>query len=166
MSVLVQNVLQYLVQLGVVVQGHLVVLRQVGGLPAEGADHLTDVLVGDDDCEVVGGTVLAALVLTERHLDHRLEGDLLSTELALLDQQSHGLVVLPGLLDDQPHLLLRPLLLQQLDHQLALSEGLDLPLRQVSPDLSLTIAGQVISRFQSLIYLKPQLFWICWSRHV
>ena len=114
-SVLVENILQYLVQLGVVVQSHLVVLRQIGGLPAEGTDHLADVLVRDDDGEVVGGAVLAALVLTQRHLDHLPQCDLVGTELALLHQQLQGLLVLLRLLDDQPHLLLRPLLLQQLD---------------------------------------------------
>ena len=53
MSVLIQDVLEDLVQLGVVVQGQVIVLRQVLGFPAKGAHSLADVLIRHHDCEEV-----------------------------------------------------------------------------------------------------------------
>ena len=62
MSVLVQDVLEDLVQLGVVIQGQVIVLRQVLGFPAEGAHSLADVLVRHHDCEEVCCAFLSKLI--------------------------------------------------------------------------------------------------------
>ena len=53
-SVLVQDVLENLVQLGVVVESQVIVLCQVLGFHAEGAHRLTDVLIRHPYREEVG----------------------------------------------------------------------------------------------------------------
>ena len=57
-SVLVKNVLQDLVQLGVVVQRQVIILRKVLGFPTEGAHSLADVLICHHNREEVCGAFL------------------------------------------------------------------------------------------------------------
>ena len=85
-------------------QEHLIIVGEVGRLPAEGAHGLADVLVGDHDGEEVCGAVLAALVLAPRQLHHLGERGGAGAELAVLLQQRHRLRVVQSLLDHEPHL--------------------------------------------------------------
>ena len=54
MGVLVQDVLEDLVQLGVIIEGQVIILCQVLGFHAEGAHRLADILICDPYREEVG----------------------------------------------------------------------------------------------------------------
>lgn len=101
MSVLVQDVLEDLVKLGVVIQGQVIVLRQVLWFPAEGTHRLADVLIRHHDCEEICCAFLSKLIfkisphnktsvylttfmITMRHLHDLLERHGPGAELAVL----------------------------------------------------------------------------------